>query len=72
MSCILNLMTRIKMDPKKGNNEMEQEGSITIKQPPVLTVTSTSRVDGVHLDEDQHLALGRALATKVKDLFSVS
>lgn len=26
------------------------------------TVTTTSKVDGVHLDEDQHLALGRALA----------
>ena len=32
------------------------------------SVTTTSRVDGVHLDEDQHLALGKALAAKIKDL----
>jgi lysophospholipase L1-like esterase len=25
------------------------------------SVTSSSRVDGIHLDADQHLALGRAL-----------
>jgi len=36
------------------------------------TVTTTSIVDGVHLDEDQHLALGRALAAKVRELFSES
>lgn len=30
--------------------------------------TATSRVDGVHLDEDQHLALGRGLASKVVGL----
>jgi hypothetical protein len=29
------------------------------------SVTSTSRVDGVHLDEDQHLALGKAMATEI-------
>jgi lysophospholipase L1-like esterase len=29
------------------------------------SVTSSSRVDGVHLDEDQHLALGRALVDVV-------
>lgn len=31
-------------------------------------VITTSRVDGVHLDADQHLALGRALAVKVAEL----
>jgi lysophospholipase L1-like esterase len=30
------------------------------------SVTATSRVDGVHLDEDQHLALGKALAAAIK------
>ena len=34
------------------------------------SVTSTSRVDGVHLDEDQHLALGKALAEKIERLLS--
>jgi lysophospholipase L1-like esterase len=34
------------------------------------SVTATSRVDGVHLDEDQHLALGRALAEKIRNLLS--
>lgn len=32
------------------------------------TVTSTSKVDGVHLDEDQHLALGQALAKNIIEL----
>jgi lysophospholipase L1-like esterase len=32
------------------------------------TVTSSSRVDGVHLDLDQHLALGQAIALVVRDL----
>ena len=32
------------------------------------TVTTTSRVDGVHLDEDQHLELGRALAAEIKTI----
>lgn len=36
------------------------------------TVTTTSKVDGVHLDADQHLALGRALAVKVREIFSES
>jgi lysophospholipase L1-like esterase len=31
-------------------------------------VTTSSRVDGVHLDADQHLALGRALARKVAEV----
>jgi len=31
-------------------------------------VTSASRVDGVHLDADQHLALGRALAETVMQI----
>jgi len=30
------------------------------------TVTSSSRVDGIHLDEDQHLVLGRAVAEIVR------
>ena len=34
------------------------------------SVTETSRVDGVHLDEDQHLALGKALSLKIKTLLS--
>ncbi len=34
------------------------------------SVTSTSKVDGVHLDEDQHLVLGQAIATKVGSLLS--
>lgn len=32
------------------------------------SVTSTSRVDGVHLDEDQHLELGKAMARVVESL----
>jgi lysophospholipase L1-like esterase len=32
------------------------------------SVTSTSEVDGVHLDEDQHAILGRALAETIKSL----
>jgi len=32
------------------------------------SATRSSRVDGVHLDEDQHLALGRALADAVAPL----
>jgi lysophospholipase L1-like esterase len=34
------------------------------------TVTSSSRVDGIHLDEDQHIALGRALAEVVRGILS--
>jgi len=34
------------------------------------SVTTTSSVDGVHLDAGQHLALGKALARKVKSLLS--
>lgn len=34
------------------------------------SVTTTSRVDGVHLDEDQHLALGKALATEIKTILA--
>jgi lysophospholipase L1-like esterase len=33
-------------------------------------VTTTSRVDGVHLDEDQHLALGKALSAEIKAIIS--
>ena len=32
------------------------------------SVTATSRVDGVHLDQDQHLALGQALAKEIKTI----
>ncbi len=32
------------------------------------TVTSSSRVDGIHLDEDQHVALGRAMADIVRKI----
>ena len=32
------------------------------------SVTTTSKVDGVHLDLDQHLALGKAMARKVASL----
>jgi lysophospholipase L1-like esterase len=31
-------------------------------------VTSSSRIDGIHLDEDQHLALGKALSPVVREL----
>jgi len=34
------------------------------------SVTTTSQVDGVHLDEDQHMALGNALAKTVKDIIN--
>lgn len=34
------------------------------------SVTTTSKVDGVHLDAEQHLVLGKALAKKVKSLLS--
>lgn len=36
------------------------------------TVTSSSRVDGIHLDEDQHLALGRAAAGVVRTILAPS
>jgi lysophospholipase L1-like esterase len=32
------------------------------------TVTSSSRVDGIHLDEEQHLTLGRAVAEVVRPI----
>ena len=32
------------------------------------TVTTTSHVDGIHLDEDQHLKLGKTLAPVIKKL----
>jgi lysophospholipase L1-like esterase len=34
------------------------------------SATTTSRVDGVHLDEDQHLALGKALVEEIKAILS--
>ena len=34
------------------------------------SVTATSRMDGVHLDEDQHLTLGKALAAAIKPLLA--
>jgi lysophospholipase L1-like esterase len=36
------------------------------------SVTSSSRVDGIHLDADQHLALGRALADAVAPILSAT
>jgi len=36
------------------------------------TITTSSIVDGVHLDEDQHLKLGRALAGTVDPIVSAS
>jgi len=36
------------------------------------SVTSTSKIDGVHLDAEQHLVLGKALTKKVKALLSAS
>jgi lysophospholipase L1-like esterase len=36
------------------------------------TVTASSRVDGIHLDEDQHLALGRAVAGVVRTILPAS
>ncbi len=36
------------------------------------SVTATSKVDGVHLDREQHLDLGRALAKEVSSLLSES
>ena len=32
------------------------------------TVTASSRLDGIHLDEDQHVALGRAMADVVRKI----
>jgi len=34
------------------------------------SVTTTSRIDGVHLDEDQHLAIGKALAIEILTIWS--
>lgn len=34
------------------------------------SVVTTSQVDGVHLDEEQHLALGKALAKVVRELLA--
>ena len=34
------------------------------------TVTSSSKIDGVHLDKEQHHLLGAALAAQVKKIFS--
>jgi lysophospholipase L1-like esterase len=34
------------------------------------SVTTSSRVDGIHLDADQHAALGRALVTPVSKLIA--
>jgi lysophospholipase L1-like esterase len=36
------------------------------------SVTSSSRVDGIHLDADQHLALGRALANVVAPILAAA
>jgi lysophospholipase L1-like esterase len=34
------------------------------------SVTTTSGVDGVHLDEDQHMVLGKGMATKIAAILS--
>ncbi|CAJ0800664.1 hypothetical protein LMG7141_03855 [Ralstonia condita] len=34
------------------------------------SITSASRIDGIHLDADQHVALGRAIAQAVKPLLT--
>ena len=36
------------------------------------TVTRSSRVDGVHLDPDQHALLGQALATIVEQIIAAT
>lgn len=36
------------------------------------SVTTTSKVDGVHLDEDQHRVLGQGLAARVKPLLRLT
>ncbi|HEV7967891.1 MAG TPA: SGNH/GDSL hydrolase family protein [Candidatus Acidoferrales bacterium] len=36
------------------------------------SVTSSSRIDGIHLDEDQHLALGQALAGIVAPILAAT
>jgi len=36
------------------------------------TVTSSSGVDGIHLDEEQHLALGHAVSKVVRNILQVS
>jgi lysophospholipase L1-like esterase len=36
------------------------------------TVTSSSKVDGIHLDEDQHATLGRALAWVVRGILQTA
>lgn len=36
------------------------------------TVTASSRVDGIHLDEEQHLALGHAVARVARNILQVS
>jgi lysophospholipase L1-like esterase len=36
------------------------------------TVTSSSRVDGIHLDEDQHATLGRSIAGVVRSILQPS
>ena len=36
------------------------------------TVTSSSRVDGIHLDEEQHLVLGHAVSRVVRNILQVS
>jgi hypothetical protein len=35
-------------------------------------VTTSSRVDGIHLDADQHLALGSALVGVVAEIVAAS
>ena len=35
------------------------------------SVTTSSAVDGIHLDKDQHLVLGRALADRIREMWSL-
>jgi lysophospholipase L1-like esterase len=53
-----------------GLSEAYQEVAKSLKCAffDAARVTSSSRVDGIHLDEDQHSALGKALAPVVREL----
>jgi lysophospholipase L1-like esterase len=50
-------------------NEYQQvAGSLKCAFFDANSITSASRIDGVHLDEDQHFTLGVAIADVVKEL----
>jgi len=40
-------------------------------KPKYVKRTTTSKIDGGHLDEDLHLALGKAMARKVASLLAI-